>query len=380
MRLCGDKRPYTRPVDIGTDNPVGRVPDSSTMCVAALSLNPQGWRLGRRRGRWDGSLLDRLGNLDNVHELRVAGTGGQESSAEVANFLQSAIARGTFVSGHLGGEVEQRLPVTVREAIRPSGESVAGDLSWDVASVRQRRSVLRPLMPRWPSVSLVLVSRRAELVSAMVTCLAGMDYPDLEIVVGLHGVQAPAGLKEAAGGRVLVVREFGATEVFGSVVDQAFGCASGELVGKVDDDDYVSDAHLTDLVMAHTYSGATLVGKSTTVVFLEALDSTVRRLFGVRETFTHRVAGATFLLSADDLAEVGGWAPVPRAVDTELINRIRRKEGTIYQPHDIGYLYVRRADPSGHTWGTDIDRFLRNVREQWIGLLNHPEFGTGEPS
>ena len=171
--------------------------------------------------------------------------------------------------------------------------------------------------------------------------------------------------------------ELPAERVFGSVLADAFACASGELVSKVDDDDHFGDAHVIDLVLAHEYSRATLVGKSTTVVFLEAIDTTVRRLYGgVRESFTHRVAGSTFLMDPDDLRAVGGWPHVPRAVDTHLINAIRRSSGTIYQPHDIGYLYVRGADPTGHTWATGVDHFLRNTREQWIGLLSHPEFGT----
>lgn len=374
-------------MDIGIDNPVGRVPDTARMSVATLSAGPQGWRLGRRDGAWNGSLLNHLAVLDNVHELRItphetARDGDvrdpHRSAQDIATFAQAAVARGTYLTGDLSPDVRRAIPGPLLATICPPTSRVVGDLEWDVASVVQRRAALLPLMPSLPSVSLVLVSRRGELVVPMVKRLAALDYPDLQIVVGLHGTAAPMGLTQAAGDRDLVVREFGADVVFGSVVDQSFCLASGKLVGKVDDDDYISDAHLLDLVMAHRYSGATLVGKSTTVVFLEALDTTVRRLFGVRETFTHRVAGGTFLLSAADLAEVGGWLHVPRAVDTELIKSIRRHDGTIYQPHDIGYLYVRRADPNGHTWGTGIDRFLQNVREQWIGLLAHPEFGTGD--
>lgn len=358
------------------DNPVGRVPDTARMTTASLVLSPAGWRLGRLRGRWDGSLAGRLSHLDSTHELQVSDTGATLGADQAADFLHRAIARGTLVSGRPGPAVRQALPPTVSATIEPPGDCVVGDLQWDVAAVLQRRAVLRPMMTSLPSVSLVLVSRRADLVVPMVRRLSQLDYPDLQLVVGLHGQAAPPELTQAGGERDLVVREFGADEVFGSVLDQAFSCTSGELVGKVDDDDYVSDEHLMDLVMAHRYSGATLVGKSTTVVFLEAIDTTVRRLYGVREAFTHRVSGATFLMSQHDLAHVGGWAPVPRAVDTALISEIRRHGGTIYQPHDIGYLYIRKADPSSHTWSTGIAHFLRNTREQWIGLLQHPEFGT----
>ncbi|WP_435201164.1 hypothetical protein [Janibacter sp. GS2] len=364
-------------MDIRIDNPVGRVPDPRTLMARTLDLSPAGWRLGRHRGTWDSGLNRHLCALDNAHQLRVGGEGAPHAARDqVADFLQRAIARGTFVHGDLGTDLTTALPPELAAQITTDPTGRPGDLDWDVQSVRQRRAVLQPLVARWPTVSLVLVSRRGDRVAAMVKRLSTLDYPELEIVVGLHGVPAPSGLSEVAGSRSLVVREFPADQVFGSVINDAFACASGELVGKVDDDDFFGDPHLMDLVMAHGYSRATLVGKSTTVIFLEAIDTTVRRLHGVRESFTDRVAGSTFLMTPEDLADVGGWPSVPRAVDTHLINAIRRESGTIYQPHDIGYLYVRNADPSEHTWGTGGDHFLRNTREQWIGLLRHPEFGT----
>lgn len=368
-------------VDLRWDNPVGRVPDSSRMTVRTLRATTEGWHLGRRRhGAWDGSLDALLPRLDEVHELRVQDTGLAFGAAtQLAAFLHRAVARGTYVSGRLSRPVLAALPAGLGPLITAPTEDRAGDLAWDVRSVVQRRAALLPLFPRWPSLSLVLVSRRRDLVRPLVERLARVDYPDLQIVVGLHGCATPEGLTEAAGERELVVREFPPDQVFGSVLEDAWASASGELVSKVDDDDYMSDAHVRDLVMAHGYSGATLVGKSTTVVYLEGVDTTVRRLFGVRESFTHRVAGSTFLMSPADLAAVGGWPHVPRAVDTHLIGAIREQGGTIYQPHDIGYLYMRSADPTGHTWTTGIDHFLRNTREQWVGLLRHPEFGTDEP-
>lgn len=364
-------------MDIRIDNPVGRVPDSSRMTVRTLRAEARGWHLGLRRGGWDVGLRSVLPRLDEVHELRVEDAGLPPHAARLlATFLHRAVARGTVVSGSLGRAVRDELPAALAARVAPPSGGRAGDLAWDVHAVVQRRAALRPLFPRWPSLSLVLVSRRPELVRPLVERLSRVDYPDLEIVVGLHGAPVPKGLAVAAGERHLVVREFPADQVFGSVLEDAFAAASGELVSKVDDDDYMSDDHVRDLVMAHGYSGATLVGKSTTVVYLEAIDTTVRRLYGVRESFTHRVAGSTFLLTPGDLAAVGGWPHVPRAVDTELIGSIRRAGGTIYQPHDVGYLYVRGADPSGHTWTTGIDHFLRNTREQWVGLLRHAEFGT----
>lgn len=364
---------------IRADNPVGRVPDTGRMRSTALRLTAHGWRCGRSGGTWsEPAALERvLPHLDTVHQLELVGTAPAEHAPHVARLLTRAVARGTTVVGLQDAAVRSALPAELAGLVPAEvPTSGVGELCWDVLAVRQRRAALRPLLPDLPPVSLVLVTRRRDLVARAVRQMARLDYPELEIVVGLHGVPAPEGLERAAGGRPLVVREFPAQEVFGAVVDAAFALASGTLVGKFDDDDHVGVAHLWDLVAAHAYSGATLVGKSTTVIHLEALDATVRRVYGARETFTHRVAGGTMLLSAEDLRSVGGWAPVPRGVDTALLRSVHDAGGRTYFPHDIGYLYVRAADASGHTWDADLSHFLRNTREQWVGLLSHEEFGT----
>lgn len=355
-----------------------------------LSCTAAGWRLGRRGGAWDGSMGEHLSALDRVHELTVTGVGEPREpllldgtgATEAANFLHRAMARGTLVCGDLPAAVRAHLPADIAATIEPAGGSssagspVAGDLAWDCRAVAQRRTVLRHADPRLPPVSLVLVSRRPDLVLPMVERLSRLDYPSLEIVVGMHGPKPPPGLEEAAGGRPIVVRRYKRKQVFGEVLNDAFSLTSGSLVGKIDDDDYYGDSYLRDLVTALDYSRATLVGMTTTVVHLQAIDTTVRRVFGQPESFTHRVAGGTFLLSKADLDEVGGWRAVPRAVDTALIEDVLTAGGTIYRPHDIGYLYERSVDPISHTWAADVEHFLRNTREQWVGLLRHHEFGT----
>ncbi len=370
--------PYTRRVDIRRDNPVGRVPDTRSTRRQTLQLSSAGWSLGRHSGPWTlAGIDDVVRRLDTAHALHWTGALLPLHAPLFAELAHRAVARGTFVSGALDEAVTAHLPESLARSIAPAphpGE--VGDLAWDVAAVNQRRAALQPLIGPTPSMSAVLVSQRPELIIPMVRQLAALHYDKLEIVVASHGAPLPDGLQTAAGERPVVARELDSALVFGDALNQAFAMASGDLVSKVDDDDYYGYHHLWDLAATHTYSGATLVGKTTTVVYLEALDTTVRRVFGARETFTHRIAGGTMTLSAQDLRAVGGWPAVPRGVDTALLRSVREASGTVYQPHDIGYLYVRGHDHQAHTWTADVGHFLRNVREQWIGLLQHAAFGT----
>lgn len=339
-----------------------------------LHLAEEGWSLGRTRRDWRVSPESAIKLLDPCHAISVTGSPPVDSLPIVVRFLIRAIKRGTALIS-AATDVAESLPSTLSRTIQRPFTGKPGDLLWDIAAVVQRRAAIRPAITAAPPVSIVLVSRREDLVVPMVKRLANLDYPNFEIIVGLHGIDTEMIPDMFLSDIPLTVKHFPQNQVFGSVVNEAFSLASGDLVTKIDDDDYYSDEHIWDLVAAHAYSGACLVGKSTTTIYLEEIDTTVRRNYGVKESYTHRVAGGTMLLRKDDLQELGGWPHVPRAVDTALISEVRAHGGSIYQPHDIGYVYVRGSD-GGHTWNTHISTFLRNADEQWVGLYAHRELGT----
>ena len=98
--------------------------------------------------------------------------------------------------------------------------------------------------------------------------------------------------------------------------------AEGELLAKMDDDDFYSATHIWDLVLARMYSGAQIVGKALDWIYLTHADTTVFRPTYPAEQFAKFVAGGTMLISAGDLAQVGGWRPVPKSVDRALLDRV----------------------------------------------------------
>jgi hypothetical protein len=256
--------------------------------------------------------------------------------------------------------------LTVLSAPPPGPD--ADPLAVEARSVRQRRAALHHhaagLDP--PPVSAILATRRPELLGPVLAMLAAQTYPRLEIVLCLHGVAAPAGIAEALAGRPHQVVEVPAEVSFGTVLGLATARAAGTLVTKVDDDDTYGPEHVWDLVLARHYSGATLVGKGSELVFLESRGTVVRRRSGVPEAFGEMVSGGTMLLAKGDIEAVGGWRPVLRSVDLGLIQRLVRAGGTIYRTHPLGYVYHRRA--TGHTWDPGEDYFLRNASTTWPAI------------
>jgi hypothetical protein len=322
----------------------------------------------------------RLGPLDGADPLPTATLLAQLAATGV--LLRPAGPLPAPVADLLAGELRHLLTVPLPE----------DPLAREAHSVRQRRAALRGhatglALPRLvagtfgelarpPSVSAILVTRRPELLPAMVRTIAGQTYPELEIVVCVHAAPPPADLPAllAGCGRPFEVVTAGDRAGFGEVLAAATRAARGTLVTKFDDDDTYSSEHVWDLVLARHYSGATLVGRGTEFVHLEDLGVTVRRSSGVPEADGDVVAGGTMLLAKGDLEAVGGWRPVPRSVDLGLIERLRRDGAVIYRTHPLGYVYHRR--PTGHTWDPGRDYFLRACTGRWDGI---PADALAEP-
>ncbi|MFY1673528.1 glycosyltransferase [Plantactinospora sp. WMMB334] len=394
-------------VPIGRYGPFGA---DAPRAELTFSAGPDGggWRIRGpepldRSGRLDRPWLDERtwAALAGIGVLDCPSVPGRRPRAEAALLLHLALA-GVLVrapglppacTAHLSDEVVEllRAPLPDRPVTGPDP-----DLEWEVRAVRQRRAALRrhargfalprlaaatfPGLGALPSVSVLLVTRRLEHVLDAVRAVAAQTYPELEIVLCLHGVGLPAGLRRrlAGYGRPVEVVEVPAGRSFGEALVAATARARGTLVTKFDDDDTYGPEHVWDLVLARHHSGATMVGKAAEFVHLGALDITVRRDAGAPESFAPIVAGGTILIGRGDLAEVGGWRPVPRSVDRGLIDRVRRAGGLVYRTHPLGYVYRRR--PAGHTWDPGLEYFLRDGGAQWTGLPRHAEFGTSGPA
>jgi len=244
-------------------------------------------------------------------------------------------------------------------------------------SIARRNIVLREHSPHprifgWPSVSMVLVTNRENHLHAIVELLSQQTYPDLELVLLTHGFE----LDDHLGARVLqlpfptLTRSAPATLNLGEVLAAASSLAGGELITKIDDDDFYGPEHVWDLVAARMFSGAQLVGKALDNIYLAAEDVTVFRPTYAAEKYTNFVAGGTMLISQADLREVGGWRPVPRSVDLALIQRVSEHGGLIYRTHGHGYIYVRHSRQSQATNTSLVSdaHFRKDIFGEVVGI------------
>ncbi|GAA1460755.1 glycosyltransferase family 2 protein [Nocardiopsis exhalans] len=286
----------------------------------------------------------------------------------------------------------------------PAESELADPLRREEHSVRLRRASLRVhgQLARWralaarsgvpvppaPLVSVMLCTRRPELVGFALAQVARQRGVRFELVLALHGFSADlpevraAVADFAATGIPVTVHEAPASQVFGAVLNDAVDRTSGSVVAKWDDDDWYGPEHLADLLMARAYSCADLVGVTQDLVYLEELDLTVWRSYQTEKP-SPDVVGSTIVVDRSVLRDVGGFRPLPRAIDSQLLLAVRRDSGRIYRTHGLGYL-LRRAG-QGHTWGADMGYFLRRSTRQWSGwrpssLLEGEPVPLGRPN
>jgi hypothetical protein len=221
-----------------------------------------------------------------------------------------------------------------------------------------------------PKVSVVMSSKRPHLLGSALAQIARQRHVEVEVLLGLHGVPAShEDVRHALDGYPLpiTVVEAETATPFGEVLNQAAARAGGDEIAKWDDDDWYSPEHLSDLLLARSYSGADIVGTTAEFFYLEPLDVTIRRTDYTSEIWSDHVAGGTIFLARAKFQEIGGFEGVSRGVDAQFLKTAHAAGARIYRTQGLGYV-LRRSLAAGHTWQLPLAHFLRVASNQWRGF------------
>ena len=301
--------------------------------------------------------------------------GGQNPAAAAKI---ASLAKGRL-KALLGDELHHLMTTDVRDA---------DELARELLSIRMRRAALRePAEP--PLVSILLATARPRFLPWLLAAAARQTYSRLELVLALHGGPFTDVERRIAEIRhpVKLVRA-PADAPLGAVLNAATAAASGDLLAKMDDDDLYGPEHVRDLVLAHEYSRAPLVGKHTEFVYLLGSDRTVWCGRRRNEDWQGNVTGGAMLVARRELDRLGGWPRRAWGVDAALIGDFVRTGRPIYRTHGAGYMMVRHG--GGHTWDVADQHFLAEADRVYPGwrtdvagiekpVLPYPALdGTGE--
>jgi len=225
-------------------------------------------------------------------------------------------------------------------------------------------------LPLWhrPLVTMVVAVGRSDNVEHLLEQASRQRYPRVELIVVFHGVSPSREDKDALERLSIPWQAAHAPSwwVLGDVLNLGVECSSGEVIAKMDDDDWYGRDHIQDLVLAFQYSSADLVGKAAEFVYIGALDITIRRFGTGAESASRTLAGGAMAITREALRAVGGWRRQPRSVDQLLIHDVGECGMKIHRTHAFSYVLSRRT--SGHTWARPIEEFLQESIEQRRGL------------
>ena len=353
----GRVRDGDAPVDPRRHNPVGWTANVEPR-VAALgppALLPRGALAGRTVAADDRTALRRTHHLEDIAAYHADAAARARTLVRIAacGLPVRLLDRHSELAPLLGRELHDAMTAEIPL------DDLAGR---EAASVRARRLALRDHALRdrpWPTVSVLLATRRPDRLADAMASVARQDYPRLELVLALHGDGFTGVPAAARPGLALRVVRVGGGRTLGEVLEAAAAAARGELLAKMDDDDCYDAAHITDLVLARSYSGAALVGKGPEIVYLAGRDVTVRRGRWRAERHATDIAGGGLLLGRADIARAGGWRPLPWGVDQALAADVLASGGSVYRTHGLGFLLVRHG--RGHAWEADERRFLADA-------------------
>jgi len=222
---------------------------------------------------------------------------------------------------------------------------------------------------REPSVSVVVATNRPEMTERILNTVKEQDHKNLELVLALHG----DGFEDAypdflKSDLPVTVLRYPKETIFGHVLSGASSATNGEWIAKMDDDDWYGKEHISDLLLAASYSDADLVGKGSEFVYLTEENLTIRRDLGDSEVESRTIGGGAMLVKAETFREINGWRELSRGVDIALIDDVVSNGGRVWRTHPFGYLLRRTKNQ--HTWEVDDRYFLRHADQKWEGFAS----------
>jgi GT2 family glycosyltransferase len=196
-------------------------------------------------------------------------------------------------------------------------------------------------------------TNRPQQLDNILANLARQTYPALDAVLALHGegfdtVKTQDAAEASGLGRLEIVT-VDSSVILGEVFNRGFEAASGDFVGKMDDDDFYGPEYAADLMDAFRYTEADIVGKWAHYAYLGSLDATIFRYGDGEHSYQPVVAISTLVMRRSVLDEVR-FPAMPAGSGSLFLRKAGALGARVYSADRFNYLYIREADSDRHTW------------------------------
>jgi spore maturation protein CgeB len=291
-----------------------------------------------------------------IFEITASGTPVVSSASEaISNFFPSdevliATSReeSTAQIRVLAANAEYRDRVVHKGQRRIWGEHTYAHRAEDViAAILPHRS--RPLVV--PTVSALVSTFRPHQLEHVFETVASQRGAEVELVLLTHGFEVSTdSLRDLAHRHGVGKFRFLTAPkelTLGECLNLCVSASTGEVLSKIDDDDYYGPNYILDALNALQFSKAAVVGKQAHYMHFLANRATILRSAHKEHRFSRLVAGPT-ITAARAVFEDHPFQARNRGEDTTFLEDVAMGGGAIYSADRFNYCQMRRG--GGHTW------------------------------
>jgi glycosyltransferase involved in cell wall biosynthesis len=145
--------------------------------------------------------------------------------------------------------------------------------------------------------------------------------------------------------------------------------ATSRYVAKIDDDDTYGPEYLGDLLIAHGYASAAIVGKHSYVARFEPDGTHVLRFPGKELCYTSTLAGGTLVIDREQVPTGVRFPDRTTGEDTGFLDACQRGGAAVFATDRFNYIQRRGTD---NTWQASLQHFLRK------GIVVDPTTPAGQ--
>lgn len=215
------------------------------------------------------------------------------------------------------------------------------------------------------SVTVVCVTNRPPMLDAVVGNFRRQtwEHKRLIVVTNAHGFDPSrvGRLVDQVDGEVIRTDP---QISLGACLNLALERSDTRYVAKVDDDDIYGEHYLEDLMLAHGYAGAGVVGKHCYFAHLADTDETILRFPGGDFRYTPYLAGGTLVIDRERTGSVR-FPDVSVGEDQGFVVACLRRGVSTFSADRFNYVQVRAAD---NTWRADDASYLTSYEPVGPGL------------
>jgi len=219
-----------------------------------------------------------------------------------------------------------------------------------------------------PSVSALVPTIRPHQLEHVFASTGSQLGVDIELVLLTHGFEVDPDrvqmLAEKYG--VLRYKLLAAPRdvTLGECLNMCVNASDGEVLTKMDDDDYYGPNYLADLLHALDYSKADVVGKLAHHMHFATTGATVLRMPHMEHRESRIVMGPT-ITARRSVFERNPFEALNRGEDTAFLRAVTDSGGSIYSADRFNFCQLRQGD--GHTWDVSDEELAATGEIKFFG-------------